>query len=611
MSVSLDKVIIGPDLDIRDLSHFVNEYLMKTEPNNYNQSTRATNITVTNDTVNNRILITEQPRRTRVNEPPINKQLNTTLNLNNFELSISDIGNPTVNNEVLAFGNYKDPELENICNNINEIIINDTEIDTNAHENLVMDYIISYDNTGTKFDIFPLSRVQYINSSSDRFKDRKKTAVDNIKSMLTFFINKHTDYLRTTPELLKNKLFLYKLTSPYQASYILRKMFATLGESVDRQGIGMQTEGAHMDSCNLGDDEYVDDEYCEISSIIYTNVRNNSAPKINYYASAAFFYAPEFPMPVQAEKMEHMGLSKRDSFIQKFQEEYKRLFVSAPMTSTGWAIWKNKPKRNIKNITGNRFNLHRADCFNIPPIYDKKKHTHFSAINDEFVYHASPYKALQNYTDLKSQRNEICNWAPSSSCSNEIERFNFTIRRANYNLFRFFRDIFEYDNDRVFSIAYSVINSLSSLFNIYNDINSEDCKKLVGDINKLTTLNSIRNLMNQILKLTENKHLPRPDTNLLEKRKFASKTFYEIFKTNETKYTSSVDSITMLNNYLNQLYIGISSEKNIDKFYNKYGVDILTKPIPLEQYRTQIGGDYKLKYLKYKQKYLELKKSIY
>ena len=48
-------------------------------------------------------------------------------------------------------------------------------------------------------------------------------------------------------------------------------------------------------------------------------------------------------MPIDAELEDHLNITKRDSVLQKFQQNYKRLFVSAPMASSGWAIWKNQP----------------------------------------------------------------------------------------------------------------------------------------------------------------------------------------------------------------------------------------------------------------------------
>jgi hypothetical protein len=137
---------------------------------------------------------------------------------------------------------------------------------------------------------------------------------------------------------------------------------------------------------------------------------------------------------------------------------------------------------------------------------------------------------------------------------------------------------------------------------------------LVGDKDKLETLQRIRNLMRKILDLNsfvKDSSLSKPDKDLLEKRRLSTRAFYELFKTKEKKYTTSKDSITMLKNFLENLYRGVATKENMIEFFKKHGSDFIRKSLPPEPYRTQMGGNYKLKYLKYKQKYLELKKSIY
>ena len=620
-TTSSNPVIIGRDLEFTDLENFVNEYLLKTEPNNYIDSTTPSkNLNITHDPSNNKITIIEKPTRPVYDNNLITKQLNTTLNLNNFEISISNINSPNDNKEVLVYGNYKETGLTKACEIINDIIINDTNINYELHSNLYMDYIISYDNNGTQFEIFPLSIKNYIkDDDTTEIINNKINVLINIKIILTFFINKHNEYIGLKPIDLKNKMFIYKLTSPYTSSYPSSIQFKKWGLDAERQ-IGMQTEGAHMDSCEIGNDNYVDDEYCELSSIIYTNVKNQSSTKHNYYSSAAFFYAPEIPMPVRAETMKEMGI--HGSILQNFQNEYKRLFVSAPMTSTGWAIWKNKPKRNVKNIKGNRFNIENKLGFNKMP--DSNKYTHFSADNNEFVYHVSPFKAYANKVNVINQSEEICNWAPSDKfCSkSETERLNFTVRRANYNLFRFFRDLFEYDNPTIHKNAYSVIRGLKALLNIYENTESKDCQNLIDNKTELPIFNRIYNNMIILLQIYENNN-QTPDIVSLEdknKKKYTAQILYHHYKNNnivvlsndvfELKNKYSIqNSIIMLDQYLNSLLTIITNNK-IDALIKWYGANIpqVDASLKNEIYRTLIGGKYKMKYLKYKQKYLELKK---
>jgi hypothetical protein len=615
---TVNPVVIGEDLKFLDLKHFVDNYLMKTEPNNYIDKSKP-NLVIKHDASNNKITITEKPTRPTT-EYAITKQLNTTLDLNNFEISISNLNDPNSNKEVLVFGNYKDTSIEKTCKTINDILVSDINTEAESHSNLIMDYLISYNNKGTEFDIFPLSLYKYIGSNDTlELKNNKKIVIDNIKNLLKFFIEKHNKYLKLETDNLKNMMFIYKLTSPYTSTYPLNIMMSKLGEPIEKKIIGMQAEGAHLDSCNLGDDNFVDDEYCELSSIIYTNVKNTTTvgnditdkiPKQNYYASAAFFYAPEIPMPVRAELTSEMGI-RGSGILQQFQQEYKRLFVSAPMTSTGWAIWKNKPKRNIKNDSGNRFKLTRPNGFNKKSEPQTKKYTHFSAEGEEFVFHASPFNAYSNTTDLQFQKDKICNWAPSDGCKSNIERLNFTVRRANYNLFRFFRDLFDYNNSAVNVIAKNVIEFLRGIMTIYRDINSEDCQQFVSDQPKLTILNNIYNNISELLNIYESM-ATMIDKKKKENIKNVAFMLYHLFKTKEKKLMTSENSILMLDNYLGVLYEHINDEKKMKDVLEKYTPELqkAEDAASRELYRTQNGGNYKEKYLKYKQKYLELKKSI-
>jgi hypothetical protein len=54
--MSDDYVQVGKDLEFSHLENFVDEYLMKTEPNNYIDLS-VKNITVTKDSSNNKIII--------------------------------------------------------------------------------------------------------------------------------------------------------------------------------------------------------------------------------------------------------------------------------------------------------------------------------------------------------------------------------------------------------------------------------------------------------------------------------------------------------------------------------------------------------------------------
>jgi hypothetical protein len=209
-----------------------------------------------------------------------------------------------------------------------------------------------------------------------------------------------------------------------------------------------------------------------------------------------------------------------------------------------------------------------------------------------------------------TQHNKICNWAPSDPCSADIERLNFTVRRANYNLFRFFRDLFDYNNSAVNVIAKNVIEFLRGIMTIYGNINSEDCQQFVSDQTKLEILNRIYDNMSQLLIIYENMN----QKNEAEKKNIKNVAFmlYHLFKTKEKKLMTSENSILMLDNYLGVLYEHINDVNKMKEVLKKYTPELQAAEdrASKELYRKQIGGNYKEKYLKYKQKYLELKKSI-
>ncbi len=620
--MSGDYVQVGKNLDFQNLQNFVDEYLMKTEPNNY-IDLAVKNIKVTKDSSNNKIIIEEQPKRPREEETPITKKLNTELNLNSFKISISDFEG---NTEDLVFGNYKDEALEVICTDLNKIIVDDTNQNSFTHINIITDYLINYNNTGTEFTIFPLKLGEsYIDDTdTEDIKINKIKVINHIITILRFFVKKHTEYNKLTPTDLKNKLFIYKLTTNYQTSYIPGK----ISGGTDKKQVGMQTEGAHMDSCELGNDNYVDDEYCELSSILYINVKNNKSPNPNYYASAAFFYGPEIPMPVRADYMDEMGIrdtvTYKHTYLQSFQEEYKRLFVSAPMTSTGWAIWKNKPKRNIKNMTGNRFGLKRDYGFNIKPVPTINKYTYFSKDGEEFIYHASPFRAYSNKENKRFQTRDICNWAPSGDMCRDLDlqRLNFTVRRSNFNLFRFFRDLFDYSNEKkIYIIALSVIKNLKSLLGMYSDEKKDlfqtkyfQNQNIFTEDNK-NTLNNIEKNIEILLDIRSKYVSCEIGSNRIQT---ASNYFYNIFKNGNVLFynykefaphhdvdfkpkSNYEDSISLLDDYITKL-IDILNPSKIEHFIDWYGPNKqrVEKSVSEEPYRQ----------LEYAQKYLKLKNLI-
>jgi hypothetical protein len=597
MSAS-NPVEIGKPLEITDLQDYVDNYLMKAEPNLYIDKPLS-NITI--DKQSDKINITEIIKRPS-GEIVLDKQMNTTLTLNDFKVTISSLDKS--NEEVLIFGKYQDRTLEDPIKVINDLIVSEPE----KYQNMIFNYLINYDKTGNNFEIIPIKNLEsYINNADDKItKENKNIIIDNIKIILSSFIKEHNKYLKLEPTDLKYKLYVYKLTSPYN-TYSLR----TLG-FVEKRQIGMQTEGAHMDECTLNSSNYIDDEYCQLSSIIYTNVKNNKSKKPNYFASASFFYGSEIPMPINISKT---TIYNKDSILQKFQKNYKRLFISAPMTSSGWAIWKNNPKRYIKNITGNRFGNTSKSGFN--QIEDGKFYKYFSKDNNEFVYHSSPFDAYNNFNfdtsgNLITKTDNTCNWAPTDDCHDAtIDRLNFTIRRANYNLFRFFRDLFD-DNRTINIIAKAVIEYLKDLLQISDNSHADNV--LVPPIIK----ENFKNIYNNIIKLINIQRDTKEDTTIKSNKNIAMSIYHQFKLGYIITYNNSVEiepkskynnSIELLEHYLNSLFIFLNDSSKGEALLKWYDISVnkLQEQTDREQYRGLIEG-YKHKYLKYKQKYLELKK---
>jgi hypothetical protein len=372
-------------------------------------------------------------------------------------------------------------------------------------------------------------------------------------------------YLNLKVDDLRNKIYIYKITTPYSNGI----------PKVKTIDIGMQAEGGHLDECVIGT-QFIDGLNCELSSIIYTNVFNEKSPVKNYYASAAFFYAPEFPMPVP---FSNRLLDPKDKNLLKFQQKYKRLFVSAPMTSSGWAIWKNQPKRYKKNLAGNRFNKYsNSDIFNISKT--SSNYTHFSEDNNEFIWHLSPFKTLID-PNL---------WAPSS-VENSIKRSNFTVRRTNYNLFRYLRDLFD-DNSVFQDLARKTINDFERYLRIYyKDLNDTETDRDIILLNKLYLK------LSNLIKISDSNQT----NSKLENTKVARILYYN-FKNNTGKFLIS-NSLEMLYNFIEALEDTLSNEEKRKKVLKKYTLsdDLIS---PKEEYRNY------LKYLKYKRKYIELKNKL-
>jgi hypothetical protein len=558
----------GDPLNISNLDNFANEYLTNTEPNVMIKPSK--NIIIKENTNNIQIIETlERPK----DEPQINKQMITTLGLQNFEISIRD----DKTSEKLVFGKYSDDDFKQIGQKIDEIMeyFNQEQRKQELSESFFSDnyydfpvnYLICYNNEGKLHKIFAVGSPGVGNYIKDKdlHLAKKEELINNIKMLIQNFLEKHNQYLNLKDDDLKNKIYIYRITTPYSHGI----------KHSRTSDIGMQAEGGHMDECVIGSD-FIDGHHCELSSIIYTNVSNQISPVKNYYASAAFFYAPEFPMPVP---LSNTLTNERDKNLPNFQNIYKRLFVSAPMTSSGWAIWKNQPKRYKKNITGNRFNTCSDKIFKINK--NKNFFTHFSEDNNEFIWHLSPFKTAPDVENL---------WAPSS-VENSIKRSNFTVRRTNYNLFRYLRDLFD-DNLVLKDLARQTIKEFEIYLRIYENLNYTETDR------DIILLNKLHLILNKLIKISDGEQ----QDSKLENTKVARILYYN-FKNKSGKFRIS-NSLEMLYNFIEALEDTLSNEEKRKKVLLKYTLtedQIISK----EEYR-----NYLKKYLKYKQKYIELKNKL-
>jgi len=550
----------GDPLNISNLENFANAYLMNTEPNVMIKPSK--NIIIQRNTDDIKIIETlERPK----DEPTINKKMITTLGLQNFEISIND----EKSNEKLVFGKYSDDDFKQIGEKIDEIMeyfYREQRQQESNYYDFPVNYLICYNNQGKLHKIFAVGSPGVGNYIKDKdpYLTKKEELINNIKMLIQNFLEKHNQYLNLKDDDLKNKIYIYRITTPYSHGI---KQFRT-------SNIGMQAEGGHMDECVIGSD-FIDGHHCELSSIIYTNVFNPISPVRNYYASAAFFYAPEFPMPVP---LSNTLTHEKDKNLPTFQNIYKRLFVSAPMTSSGWAIWKNQPKRYKKNITGNRFNTCSDTIFKINK--NKNFFTHFSEDNNEFIWHLSPFKTAPGVTNL---------WAPSSE-TNDIKRSNFTVRRTNYNLFRYLRDLFD-DNLVLKNLARQTIGEFEKYLRLYENLKPDETDPDIIILNKLHLI------LNKLIEISDREQ----QDSKLENTKVARILYYN-FKNNTGKFKIS-NSLQMLNYFIQALYDTISSREKRLKVLQKYTLtedQIILK----EEYRNY------LKYLKYKRKYIKLKNKL-
>jgi hypothetical protein len=442
-------------LNFNNLKNFVCDYLLKTEPNQvWSKDSTYKDITKTVNESKEEIIFNNKIKDKKI--------YNAKLRINDFDIQIinsnlnSNLLTKLAEGEYCMTNNQVKRTIEELHKYITDNVITETQTnwDTDKVEDMeifkygdfCVEYLVYTDKEGKNYSSIPLYLSDRGRSDDVYYNPKIKGYFD---ILIKFFAEKHKNFLNIEEEDQRNYIYIYRFTSPY-----------TL-KSKSSLSVGMQTVSAHMDQCNLGDDNLIAEKYCEISSIVYTGVKNKCSMPENYYASAAFFYGPEIPMPINGEiDLQFQQENKiSDKFhkhlLYNFQHNYKRLFVSAPMKTSGWAIWLNKPKRTIKNT--NPVDPSQFSTTVYKPWSKDNLYTHITKNDNEFVYHASPFVA----PDTK-------NWAPTSVQGCDIQRANITVRRANYNIFRMIRDLFD-SNGLINLNAKNMIQALIRITRIYKE----------------------------------------------------------------------------------------------------------------------------------------------
>ena len=268
-------------MNFENLQNFVNNYLEKTEPN----------VFWSKEASHPQIIKTENSGRSEINLTNVinDKNFIGRLSLNDFDIKINKPGVSVK----LAEGEYvaTDEDFNATVKGLHQYLERNADEDgVYRYGNFVTEFLVCVNNKGDDYIISPLY-LSKINKQVGSENYINPEILTFLKNIVKFFAEKHRNFLNMTFEQQRNFVYLYKLTSPYTQ----QSKFAT--------SAGMQTESAHMDSCNsqATDTQLIGDFYCELSSIVYTDINNECSTPEHYYASAAFFYGPEIPMPVAGD----------------------------------------------------------------------------------------------------------------------------------------------------------------------------------------------------------------------------------------------------------------------------------------------------------------------
>lgn len=163
------------------------------------------------------------------------------------------------------------------------------------------------------------------------------------------------------------------------------------------------------------------------------------------------------------------------------------------MTTSGWAIWKNRPERIIKNPDDKLeldFGNKKKEIFEKSS--DRYKYKHKSN-SRPFIWHMSPYTSYNelktiNKDDIhiKQGNTKNNNNFTNPNTENERWRIYITIRRINPNIFKLIRDRFhpkESVRKRIILIAATLKREYPSFFtdnrNEYIELLKKTDKELI------------------------------------------------------------------------------------------------------------------------------------
>ncbi len=307
------------------------------------------------------------------------------------------------------------------------------------------------------------------------------------------------------------------------------------------------------------------------------------------------------------------AMMQTENMLSIFQTKMKRIFVSAPMMTSGWAVWKNEPSR-MKKIDwekvkgqierGEETNETFDDKYILKIREDDPNYYTHSNESKDSVWHISPHTALYNPSDKYTQ-----------PC---VRKF-VTLRLSNFNIYAGVRFIFiskenisrnnpgkEADIiDKIYKDI--VISNLQILSYYYMSIKSSF----------LDLSDEINALYEQLTRLLENIDLSNIDISKTESASY--------FKDTVTK----IESMTNVQCKINNIYKKFNNENIVkDKHRNEYASGLQMLIAYLEEINENLTSSgetciievddlsdkkledyyFKQKYLKYKTKYLNLLK---